>query len=296
MHGGRLAGTGHRTSVDYHRRMPGWYFSGLEFSIGGSFSCYFDRFSHIPTYFGIQYNHAGGVQVRVDHHRWFEHEGPCAFITHPHSHIEYGPVGDRSRQHHYVCFFGPRVQRMIDGSLIDLRMPRPLVPVRQPREFLHGMQTLIAAINGPSPLAIRDRMVLELESLLLQLHHDAREVDAGGPCADRAWFERLMQAIAADPQHRWDFADEASLLHLTPQHFRLRFKRLAGMAPHRFVIEQRLRRAADLLIGGDDAVAAVGAQVGIPDCFYFSRLFKRRFALSPARYRQELRHRGRAGP
>lgn len=264
------------------------YFSGLEFSMGGSFPGYLDRFSHVPTFFGLQYNHAGGVRLRVNRKRWFEFDGPCAFLTSPRVHVDYGPIGESPRQHHFVCFFGPRVQRMIAAGLIDPTATRPLVPVRQPRRFLQGMRDLIAAVREAPRRATRDDMVLQLESLLLQLHQDAVAGDIV-PLEKHGWFEGLLKAVKAEPRANWDFTDEARQLHITPQHFRRRFKLLAGMAPQQFVIEQRLCRAAELLRGSDEPVASIGNQVGIESGFYLSRLFKRRFGLSPANYRREWR-------
>ena len=44
--------------------------------------------------------------------------------------------------------------------------------------------------------------------------------------------------------------------------------------------------ACGLLLRTDDSVKCIAEKVGIPDQFYFSRLFSARYGASPARYRK----------
>ena len=47
--------------------------------------------SHIPLYYGIQYNHAGTVLLRIDDGPVFRGEGPHVFFSHPGAFFEYSP-------------------------------------------------------------------------------------------------------------------------------------------------------------------------------------------------------------
>ncbi|MFW5829144.1 MAG: helix-turn-helix transcriptional regulator, partial [Planctomycetota bacterium] len=84
-------------------------------------------------------------------------------------------------------------------------------------------------------------------------------------------------------------AREARSLGWSTAHLRRVFRTVTGHPPTDFLIRERLRRAAGLLRGGDEPVAAVAAAVGMQDPSYFSRLFKRQEGLSPAAYRTAYR-------
>jgi len=48
----------------------------------------------------------------------------------------------------------------------------------------------------------------------------------------------------------------------------------------------RLNLAAKLLCETEDSINAIAEKVGIPDIFYFSKLFKNNFNLAPSLYRK----------
>ena len=69
--------------------------------------------------------------------------------------------------------------------------------------------------------------------------------------------------------------------------FRLRF----AMSPGRYILTQRLRRAASLLERTDRPLAAIALGAGYADQSAFTRAFRRDFGTTPARYRVAARER-----
>ena len=67
-----------------------------------------------------------------------------------------------------------------------------------------------------------------------------------------------------------------------------------GTTPHRFVLDLRLTRAADLLGQRHPPIADVASLCGFFDQAHLTQAFSRRFGTSPARYRRERQ--GRAAP
>lgn len=261
------------------------YFSGLEFSMAGFFKAYRRTHCHTPLYHGVQYNHSGGVFLRVDGKTVGEVEGPWAFISRPGAFFEYGPLGGQPREHHFICFHGPRVERLVSGGLLPVGAGSPLIKINHPDKFHTAMMELIAMINGAR--AGSDRAVLALEDLLLQL----REQDSGRgelPAYQDSFFAELLEELREKPQLDWDFRREAAKINVTPTHFRRLFKRCCGCSPQQHLIDLRLRLAATMLLNDSERVGKVAAAVGITNEFYFSRLFKQRFSLSPMEYRREL--------
>ena len=67
------------------------------------------------------------------------------------------------------------------------------------------------------------------------------------------------------------------------------FRAVTGKAPVDYLIDLRLEHAKRQLASGHDRVGAIAVRVGIPDLFYFSKLFKQRVGVSPLEFRKTRR-------
>jgi len=72
---------------------------------------------------------------------------------------------------------------------------------------------------------------------------------------------------------------------LTPTHLIRRFRAATGQTPGQYLLDQRIRLAASLLLQSDETVDAIAEQTGFADRFHFSKMFKSRMGVSPVRYR-----------
>jgi len=80
--------------------------------------------------------------------------------------------------------------------------------------------------------------------------------------------------------------EAAKLCGVGVKQFRSLFKKQYGTTPTQYMIDVRLGSAAELLSNGGLSVAEAAEAVGFSDAGYFSRLFKRRYLVSPGRYGQ----------
>ena len=67
------------------------------------------------------------------------------------------------------------------------------------------------------------------------------------------------------------------------------FKRDTNMSIRDFIRERRLVEAARLLASTDHCVIRISFDAGFPDLSHFNHAFKKRFGLTPLRYRQSVR-------
>ena len=67
------------------------------------------------------------------------------------------------------------------------------------------------------------------------------------------------------------------------------FRRHCGTSPIQWLNRRRIERARELLATSALPVGEIGAEVGIEDPFYFSRLFKKMTGQSPLTYRKQAR-------
>ena len=64
------------------------------------------------------------------------------------------------------------------------------------------------------------------------------------------------------------------------------FRAVTGRAPIDYLIEIRLANARRLLATSNQRVGEIARQVGIPDVYYFSKLFKKTAGVSPLQFRK----------
>ncbi|MDD2710542.1 MAG: helix-turn-helix transcriptional regulator [Verrucomicrobiae bacterium] len=65
------------------------------------------------------------------------------------------------------------------------------------------------------------------------------------------------------------------------------FRKHLGMPPNAFLMKKRMDRAASLLHSTSLRMGEVGQVVGMPDPFYFSRLFKKTYGMTASQYRSQ---------
>lgn len=74
-------------------------------------------------------------------------------------------------------------------------------------------------------------------------------------------------------------------LHMSPAYFSTMFKKETGQAYIAYLTEVRLNRAVELLMTTDDKTYIIAEKVGYPEQNYFSYVFKKKFGISPTKYR-----------
>jgi len=82
--------------------------------------------------------------------------------------------------------------------------------------------------------------------------------------------------------------DLARVAGLSPSQFHAIFQEIMHQSPMAYVGARRIARAQLLLVTTDRPIQEIAGQVGFPDAFHFSRMFKRGCGRSPSRYRSEV--------
>ena len=110
--------------------------------------------------------------------------------------------------------------------------------------------------------------------------------------SDSAWqmVERAKDYIAGH------YTDEqlsvealCSHIHLSPTYFSTLFKREVGMSFTAYVTKVRMEEAARLLRETDEKTYRIAEATGFSDPNYFSYVFKRRYGVSPSKFRSGLK-------
>lgn len=175
------------------------------------------------------------------------------------------------------------------GSL--LRMLPPIVHIRKESD-----QAALRWSVEQMMLELRERQpggyLIAQHLAHMMLVHALRVNLAEEPGGGIGWFAALadkqlgaaINAIHADPAHRWTLQELAALAGMSRSTFAQRFKETAGESPMEYVTRWRMLLAGDRLTNSGDSISVISLSLGYESESAFSTAFKRVMGCSPRQY------------
>ena len=168
--------------------------------------------------------------------------------------------------------------------------------------------------RAESSLKLNDKQLLQAEEIILEIESEQKKNETGSRYFRSVAFMRLIGLICraySEQEHKpsddlakisrvlrffeQNYSEQLRLEDLVPVCGRsvsamIRFFREAlGQSPIDYLINLRLEKAAALLRGCDITISEIAAAVGFTDSNYFSKMFSRKFELSPREYRKQFK-------
>jgi AraC family transcriptional regulator len=84
-------------------------------------------------------------------------------------------------------------------------------------------------------------------------------------------------------------AELARACKLSPSHFARAFRQTTGQPPHRWLMEQRIEKAKQLLVDTPLSLAQIAQRCGFADQSHFTRVFAQLVQSSPGQWRRHWR-------
>lgn len=136
------------------------------------------------------------------------------------------------------------------------------------------LRDLPAWLENPSGAAF-DRL-LEL------LSAEAEAVEAPDPASDTLLAETFEQ-LETRQDENLSLHELAEAAHLSPFYLNRVFRAAAGVPPHTYLLQKRIKSALTVLTE-TGSIAAAAQSLGFADQSHFTRLFKREVGITPGRY------------
>lgn len=184
----------------------------------------------------------------------------------------------------------PHPQLYTDAFLVNTPLDSPLAEIAT--DIAH---TYEAGMTG-APVELREA---RLRGLALTFVAEFKQCMQAGTheiqSQANAAQVRLVREVASYMQlslagavkaRRTSYADRAGISEAT---LARAFRAVTGRSPIDYLIELRLSHARRALRTSRATVGEIAAQVGIPDIYHFSKLFKKRVGCSPLQYRARLK-------
>jgi AraC-like DNA-binding protein/PAS domain-containing protein len=101
-----------------------------------------------------------------------------------------------------------------------------------------------------------------------------------------AALRRVCEFVESHLEDNISLDDLADAARLSVYHFARAFRHSTGVSPHRYVLQQRVRRAKQLLVQTDLPLARIASAVGFSDQGHLSRQFRGLVGTTPSSYRK----------
>lgn len=188
----------------------------------------------------------------------------------------YGPVRDSHWDELFVVF---------EGTVFDLWRAQGVLRPERPHRRLgragywrQRLRTALWSQAGSGRAAALSRLC-RFQGVLAEMFEDQRG-------AEDRWLERATALLQAQVTQKIDYAALSAEFGMSYEGFRKRFAKVAGVPPGRYLAQQRMQRACELLVRRCASVKEVGQELGFFDEFHFSKQFKKVVGMTPAAFRK----------
>jgi AraC family transcriptional regulator len=182
-----------------------------------------------------------------------------------------------------LAVLGERLATQFDGDAIST----PRLRFSDDRIWT-PIRLLSGAVNDPDPSAqlYGDGLTA---AIMARLFADSPEARTGEKGLTPRQLRRVVEYLDAYLPERVDLAQLASLAGLSQSHFSRAFKASTGVAPYRWQLDARIRRAQTLLIDTRASLDRVAEATGFADAVHFGRTFRKLIGATPAAWRRDRR-------
>lgn len=199
--------------------------------------------------------------------------GACYSCGHEHG------AGDRCLAFHFAPEFLEEVARTLPGVRRS-DFPRHRLP---PMAALTPLFAAADAALAEEEMPALEELALRMAGTALRLSHaDTPPPERARDIGRIAAAARLIEEQYAEPL---TIADIAGAVGLSRYHFLRRFSAAMGMTPYQYLLNRRLRAAAQALCEDRVPVLEASLSAGFGDLSEFTRRFRRTFGQTPSTYR-----------
>lgn len=208
--------------------------------------------------------------------------GTCFFLF-PGVWHRYKPNLKTGWEEYWVGFNGSYAEQLMNNGFF--KREDPFINIGLNKDLLVLFKRLIELVNQSISGYAQQMAGITLQILGLangMSRYQEYDNDPAGQLISKAKF-LLQESVETTV----DMEKLARDLPMGYSSFRKAFKRLTGESPNQYHLNLRLNRAKDLLTMTSLNINEVADQTGFDSVFYFSKLFKKKNAVSPKFYRQD---------
>lgn len=199
-----------------------------------------------------------------------------AFSAGKNCHMEYFPDEKDPWSYVYVRLVGQDVNLMYaDMGLSD---NVNIIPFDKRQQIMDVLSLYQQYENFHDIKAIAANLLLMLhKGEETQTKHNMQEKNV----------QKIKEYIDNNYVKKMTIADLSKEMHLSSNYIRNLFVKYLGISPKQYMQNKRMDRACELLLKTDMSILLIAYSVGYDDQLLFSRMFSKRFGVSPKNFRNQ---------
>lgn len=200
----------------------------------------------------------------------------------PRKRYAYRHTEDGNAEYFFVHFTGSDAERVLADC--SLKMHPAVNLINHSETLIPRFQNMLDAFANHDRLRSREVAAL-FHQVLIHLSRRMR-TESDGSC--RSLYKsvgRILSGYAEDIK----IPELAELENLSLSRYNALFRKNMGCSPVEFITETRMTAACELILITDMSIKEIGQTCGYPDPHFFSKVFKKRFGVSPTEYRSGKR-------
>ena len=227
----------------------------IEFVVSENIDKCFDCHNHVGHYV-ISLVMQGEVTVYLESRKLVCHEGDAFTIT---PYAVHSVCQERDARLLSMCI-GTAFAADTDSEIAEVIV----------RKLLND-----AVGQGIFGEAQKEKLLLFARAVFRGLDNGGKEMDIG--------IKNLADRITSHPEYELPIETLAADIFVSKYYLIKKFKRIVGMTPHQFCIQNRIRKAQSLL-DAEQVICGVAEEMGFYDQSHFDKAFQRIVGISPSEY------------
>jgi AraC-like DNA-binding protein len=227
----------------------------------------------------VQHTLSGSGRLQYERHLRTVGPGETMLVVIPHAHQYWIENGDRW-EFFWLAVTGQEALRLHRAILATAG---PVFCLR--RETIERLASMsLDLLDGKATRAGEASAIAYAATMALYddvLSGDRRNAQTARSRA----IDRVVAHVRRHLDEPLDVRALADFAGLSRSHFSRSFTNSEGVSPAEFVLVERMRRAASLLVSSAVSVKQVSRDCGFEDPNYFAKAFRRRYGASPTEFR-----------
>lgn len=210
--------------------------------------------------------------------------GTLCFIRPADSHTFLTYRSDHYKMYNIVMSadFFSEINSFINGSASSLTEPDTPPTIRLDEPRLAWYTEFLNRIHAEEPSPARETMVRNLfVNVFCDLLFGRRNVRTLP-----SWLHELLSLLEEDEYLTAPFQETAARCGVSREYVSRAFRKYLGVTPSQYMNERRVRKAAKLILDGEDDLMSVCFDCGFNYYNYFCRQFRKHLHTSPSEYRE----------
>ncbi len=202
------------------------------------------------------------------------------FFIFPDTPVKYYPEKAHPWRYSWMDFYGSKVQEILARLGVSPQNPVIDAPPELGKYFLANVSECMNYPKNSDFISIS-----KFYTIVAELMKTTQSEDADAKNRDKEIVDKSMRFIDnnfADPSFGLDFL--ASAVGLNSAYLSRLIKKQIGINFTSLLTRKRLTKAVLLIDEGEDLVSRISYEVGFSDPYYFSKVFKKTYGMTPRDY------------